>query len=309
MAVFTGDLDRRRFVQRLRRVLHETGTKCLAWSLMSNHLHLSLLAGETPVSSVMHRLLSGYVGEFNRRHGRRGPLFQDRFWSAPLASHQHELRAVRYVHLNPVRSPLVPNLDALAEYEWTGHRELLGHATPRMIEVDWVLSSYGPDRETARRNLLIAMRDDLARLPPLDPAEFHEIAGRDEELEWPRPSAGLVDVAGCAQDAFLRSAWRKRERGAREMLRLRTAGWTPERVLAAVCARNGVAPSDVTSGSHRPPLPRLRALTAFHAVTLLGFPQTEVAALLGVSQQAVSGMLARVAPAESERLWVPRSAE
>ena len=43
-----------------------------------HHVHLLLRTGLTPISTVMRRLLTGYAGQFNRRHGH---LFQNRYKS------------------------------------------------------------------------------------------------------------------------------------------------------------------------------------------------------------------------------------
>jgi REP element-mobilizing transposase RayT len=40
--IFLGDDDRLDFVRRFSALLESTGTKCLAWALMTNHIHLLL---------------------------------------------------------------------------------------------------------------------------------------------------------------------------------------------------------------------------------------------------------------------------
>jgi len=37
------------------------------------------------------------------------------------------LELVRYIHLNPLRAGLVPDLETLDRYRWSGHAVLLGH--------------------------------------------------------------------------------------------------------------------------------------------------------------------------------------
>ena len=77
--IFEDDWDRNRFVDRLGGIVEETGTRCLAWALISNHFHLLLKTGRVPVATVMRRLLTGYAVNFNRRHRRYGHLFQNRY--------------------------------------------------------------------------------------------------------------------------------------------------------------------------------------------------------------------------------------
>ncbi|NNK84735.1 MAG: transposase, partial [Desulfobacterales bacterium] len=63
--IFFNDFDRDTFVHRLSVVLPETQTACFAWALMPNHVHLLIRTGDTPISKVMQRLLTGYSVGFN----------------------------------------------------------------------------------------------------------------------------------------------------------------------------------------------------------------------------------------------------
>jgi len=56
-------------------------TACYGWAFLSNHAHFLFRTGDIPLSNLMRRLLTGYVIGFNRRHGRHGQLFQNRFKS------------------------------------------------------------------------------------------------------------------------------------------------------------------------------------------------------------------------------------
>jgi len=49
--------------------------------MLDNHVHFLLRTGLTPVSNFMSRLLTGYVGWFNRKYKRHGQLFQNRYKS------------------------------------------------------------------------------------------------------------------------------------------------------------------------------------------------------------------------------------
>ena len=59
--IFRNDADRDDFLSRLDLILTETRTPCYAWALIPNHFHLLLKTGDTPIATVMRRLLSGYA--------------------------------------------------------------------------------------------------------------------------------------------------------------------------------------------------------------------------------------------------------
>ena len=79
--IFRNDKDREDFIERLETRCTEAQTTCYAWAFMSNHAHFLFRTGTAPLSKLMSRLLTGYVIGFNRRHKRRGQLFQNRYKS------------------------------------------------------------------------------------------------------------------------------------------------------------------------------------------------------------------------------------
>ena len=75
---FKDNQDRQDFISRIRMIAQQTGTKILAWALMSNHVDLLLFSGPPGISKFMRRLLTGYALRYNRRHRRSSHLFQNR---------------------------------------------------------------------------------------------------------------------------------------------------------------------------------------------------------------------------------------
>jgi REP element-mobilizing transposase RayT len=71
--IFSDDQDRDNFVGRLGDIVTATETFCCAWALIPNHILLR--TGQTPLSTVMRRMLTGYAVSYNRRHRRHGHLF------------------------------------------------------------------------------------------------------------------------------------------------------------------------------------------------------------------------------------------
>ncbi|MDZ4185382.1 MAG: transposase [Desulfuromonadales bacterium] len=167
--IFNDDHDRQLFVARLVFLLSETGVRCYAWALLSNHFHLLLMPTFTPLSHFMRRLLTGYAVSYNRRNKRAGHLFQNRYKSIVCEEEPYLLELVRYIHLNPLRAGMVASLEELDLYPWTGHAVLLGHRQLAGQETDPILERFGKSVSTARRNyrqfigdgILTGRRDDL----------------------------------------------------------------------------------------------------------------------------------------------------
>ena len=78
-AIFKDDTDRAEFIERIASVLADSSTACFAWALMTNHVHILIRTADTPLATLMRRLLTGYAMAFNHRHRRHGQLFQNRY--------------------------------------------------------------------------------------------------------------------------------------------------------------------------------------------------------------------------------------
>lgn len=160
--IFNDDHDRQLFVARLISLLSETGVRCYAWAILSNHFHLLLMPTSTPLSHFMRRLLTGYAVSFNRRNKRSGHLFQNRYKSIVCEEEPYLLELVRYIHLNPLRAGMVTSLEELDSYPWTGHAVLLGNRQLAGQETDAILERFGEKVGTARRNYRQFIADGIA---------------------------------------------------------------------------------------------------------------------------------------------------
>lgn len=119
--IFESDDDRWEFLELMRDCCREAGVTVVAWCLMGNHVHLVLADYEDRMSSAMHRLLLTYARRFNKRTGRTGHLFQNRFDRRSLDTDRHLMAAIRYVHANPQEAGI-----ALIEcYPWSSFAEYL----------------------------------------------------------------------------------------------------------------------------------------------------------------------------------------
>lgn len=150
--IFRDDGDRRDFIKRFSTLLDETGTDCFAWALIPNHFHLLLKPKRCDLKHFMHRLLTGYVVNFNRRHHRSGHLFQNRYKSIVCEEDVYLLELIRYIHLNPLRAGLVKDLEALEIFPWCGHGVVLGNINMKAQNTAEVLTLFA-ERPTAARKL------------------------------------------------------------------------------------------------------------------------------------------------------------
>ncbi len=152
--IFHSIRDREDFIERLEKLLPKTKTACYAWVFMPNHAHFLFRSGAVPIATLMRRLLTGYVVSFNRRWNRQGQLFQNRYKSIVCQEDAYLKELVRYIHLNPIRSKIVPTLQELNRYPYCGHSALAGKQKIPWQDVDYVFGYFGNSNRGAKQAYL-----------------------------------------------------------------------------------------------------------------------------------------------------------
>ena len=119
--IFESDEDRREFLELMRDCCRDAQVTIVAWCLMGNHVHLVLEDYEDAMSAAMHRLLLTYARRFNKRTGRTGHLFQNRFDRRSLDTDRYLMAAIRFVHANPQEA----GISLIERYPWSSFYEFL----------------------------------------------------------------------------------------------------------------------------------------------------------------------------------------
>jgi len=166
--IFKDDTDRKEFLSRLTASLTKTKSKCFAWVLMPNHIHLMLRTGSESLSDVMRGLLTGYAVYFNKRHKRQGYLYQNRYKSVLCQEDSYFQELVRYIHLNPVRAKIVEGISGLDGYPWSGHAVIMGKYKNKWQSIDEVLAWFGNKSNEARKKYREFIEGGIGKKPAID---------------------------------------------------------------------------------------------------------------------------------------------
>ena len=148
-ALFVDDGDRHIFFELLARVARRHGWLVLAHCLMTTHYHLVIQVPTDGLSAGICLLNGAYARKANKRHGRGGHLFHDRFRSVSIARQEHLLEACRYVVLNPVRAGLCSSPEA---WPWSSYRACAGiDLAPGFLADAELLGLFNRRADRARR--------------------------------------------------------------------------------------------------------------------------------------------------------------
>ena len=243
--IFEDDQDRHDFISRTGMIAQETGTRILAWTLMGNHVHLLLFSGPPGISKFMRRLLTGYALRYNRKYGRNGHLFQNRYKSIVCEEGTYLLELVRYIHLNPLRAALVKSVEELDQYPWSGHIVLMGKDKNDWQEKDYVLRQFHEKEGRAIRAYRKFMEEgkDLGRRPELVGgglirslggwSQVLPLSGSREKVEHDDRILGNAD--------FVAEIIREAEKKVKRYLRISELKTSVENAIKEICHKEGVA--------------------------------------------------------------------
>ncbi len=296
--IVADEQDRAAFVARLGTVAIATGTVCYAWALLSNHAHLLLRSGPHGLPHAMRRFLTGYAGAYNRRHRRHGHLFQNRYKSIVVEADGYFRELVRYLHLNPLRAGLVPDLRALDRYRWCGHHWLMSGRQPPWYGRAEVLRWFGRGEAAARRAYRTFLAEGVAqgRRPDLVGGGLIRSLGGWAEVraQRQRGEATRADPRILGSGEFVAQVLASSEAPSPSpRLRGRIAWEQAQALLAPRCADAQVGLPELQGGSRRAAVVALRGTLARHFVAHLGLSLADAARLLGVSTSGIAKSLAR----------------
>jgi REP element-mobilizing transposase RayT len=162
--IFLSDVDRQHFLMLLAKAAKRYGTEIHAYVLMTNHFHVLFHTPEPALGRTMQLAMSQYAKWFNRRHKRKGALFESKYGSEPIENAAGVLEVSRYIHDNPVKAAMVANA---ADYAWSSYRAYTDRApAPPWLHLKVLIAEVGG---SGGRYATFVAEPPPANVAPYDP--------------------------------------------------------------------------------------------------------------------------------------------
>jgi len=288
--IFKDDQDRQDLLDRLETLLPETRISCYAWALMSNHAHFLFRTGDVPLSTLMSRLLTGYVVRFNRRHRRHGQLFQNRYKSIICQEDAYLRELVRYIHLNPLRARIVSGLSALDTFKYSGHSALMGKRARKWQDTKYVLGYFGKTIRKARKEYRAYVEEgiDQGRRPELVGGGLVRSLGGWKALNKTRKGERVKgDQRILGESEFVTDVLKQADEKYERHYGLRRKGYSLKTVEERVCEIYDIDRDEIYSKSRVQAIADARGLFCHWAVDALGYKLADMAKRLGMTGPGV----------------------
>lgn len=115
----------------------------IAFCFMPNHVHLLVKQRITNgISKFMRNIQNSYAKYFNTKNKRGGALFQSMFKGVLTESDEQIVHIARYIHLNPLTSYLLEDINKLEEYPWSSFKDCLGKRSQSFVDKDVILGYF-----------------------------------------------------------------------------------------------------------------------------------------------------------------------
>lgn len=295
--IFKEDQDKVRFLERLGEDITRGVCAVYAWVLMNNHVHILFKSGKDGISAVMRRFLTWYAQYFNRRHGRSGHLFENRYKSVLCDEDAYLLALVRYIHVNPIRAKVVTTIEQLDRYPWSGHQAIIGKAKYPWMDTDYVLRQFGDTRREALAEYRRFIQGGMVK-------------GRSAELT----GGGLIrSHGGWSQVLAMRRKGQREESDERilgsgdfvnailkeveerqmRQTKLSRSGGSITEIIREECKKRRISPEELTRGGRRRKVTEARVVIARRGREEIGLSGAEIARHLGVNTSSINRALAR----------------
>src|SRR5574341_404769 len=216
--IYRDDGDRRRYLEKLSYYCQDKKVDLIAYCLMSNHVHLLLETPEGNLSKMMQGFQTSYTVYFNKRHGRSGHVFEQRYKAMLVDKDNYLLQVSRYIHLNAVSAKLA---ERAQDYRWSSYGSYLKGRGIVGLKTQTVLGQLNGSKARQLQQY----------------REYVE-GGREERLRNPAPEVRQQIYVG---DEEFVEAMQKRGKGSAPTERRHTL----QRIVKSVSAVMGVGETEL----------------------------------------------------------------
>lgn len=124
--------------------------KIHTFCLMPNHFHFLIeQKSEEKIFKFLHKVCTSYSMYINKKYGRVGHLFQDRFKSVRVGTNEQLILVSSYIHANPVKDKLVSEFD---KYKWSSYSDYINNRKLPITETEFLLDVFG-GKENLKKEL------------------------------------------------------------------------------------------------------------------------------------------------------------
>lgn len=143
--IFWDNSDREKFIKTIIETKEKFVFELYLYVLMNNHVHVVIYDENKEISNIMHKLCTTYALYFNKKYGRVGHLFQNRYKSICIIDEKHLFNLIRYIHSNPEKE----GIGSITEYKWSSYGDYINRNKNKITDTEFILGLFESKQEDA----------------------------------------------------------------------------------------------------------------------------------------------------------------
>ncbi len=119
--IFQKDEDIKYYIKIMYEINKEYNIQIVAYCIMSNHAHILVkIENIENLSKYMQRINTKYGKYYNKKYGRVGFVFRNRFKSEGIYSEEHLYNCINYIYENPVKAGICKHA---SDYQYSNYKK------------------------------------------------------------------------------------------------------------------------------------------------------------------------------------------
>ncbi len=135
--IFENECDKKHYLRYIFEYKQQFEVELIAYCIMDNHAHLLLYAPQVEnLGKYMKKCNEKFSNYYNKKLGRVGVLFRNRYQSEALYDDIYVKNCIKYIHNNPVKAGMVAQAK---DYPFSSYNDFV---LKRRSGVNFVLERY-----------------------------------------------------------------------------------------------------------------------------------------------------------------------
>jgi REP element-mobilizing transposase RayT len=186
VSLFRDNKDREKFLELIKKYQDLYMFNIYGYCLMTTHAHIIIDCCGSDISKIMKSINQGYVHYYNKRYGRHGHLFQDRFKSKIVDNDTYLIALSAYIHNNPKDIKLYKN--DVSKYPYSSLAIYLGikKDSHNILNTAFILQHFSCDVIKARQSYLEIIKKSSNNMSYIELAKEVEFVAEKAEYRSAR---------------------------------------------------------------------------------------------------------------------------
>jgi len=264
----------------------------LCLGISSESCSLSFAYRRSSAGNCHEEIADRVCDQFQPPSQAHGHLLQNRYKSIVCQEETYLQELVRYIHLNPLRAGVVPELVALNSYPYCGHSGLMGKRKRPWQNVNYVLRCFGKRVGGATKEYFLYIEAGVERGRRRDLVGgglVRSLGGwaEAEKLRLRGQDHIKSDERILGDSDFVDSVLAQAEEPYTRQCALRRRGYDQEKIAERVAEIYGIKVGEVFARGRQQRRVSARSLFCFWAVREMGNSLASLAIRLGMSPAGI----------------------